>query len=396
MEHFGYTVHHFPSPDKLRLAVDEATPSVILMDIVFPQGDLAGPEAVKAVQLGREKSVPVIFMSSRSDFPARLAAVQAGGDAYFVKPVEISALVDKLDQLTSRQTRVPYRVLVVDDSPSLASFYALTLEEAGMITQTVTDPMQVMDALAEFSPELILMDMYMPACAGDEIARVIRQQAAYVGIPIVFLSAETDVDKQLAAMSQGGDDFLTKPIRPERLVSSVMTRAERYRTLRNFMIRDSLTGLLNHTKLKEQLDSELARAIRHNRPLAFAMVDIDHFKSVNDTYGHPTGDRVIKSIARLLKQRLRQEDFVGRYGGEEFAIIMPDTDGPAAIQVLDRIREAFAQIRQRNGDTEFSVTFSSGVAAYPGYAKASELGNAADQALYRAKREGRNRIVAAQ
>lgn len=126
------------------------------------------------------------------------------------------------------------------------------------------------------------------------------------------------------------------------------------------------------------------------------MVDIDHFKSVNDTYGHPTGDRVIKSIARLLKQRLRQEDFVGRYGGEEFAIIMPDTDGPAAIQVLDRIREAFAQIRQRNGDTEFSVTFSSGVAAYPGYAKASELGNAADQALYRAKREGRNRIVAAQ
>jgi diguanylate cyclase (GGDEF)-like protein len=196
-------------------------------------------------------------------------------------------------------------------------------------------------------------------------------------------------------MSLGGDDFLTKPIRPEHLVSSVSSRIERSRLLRSFMVRDSLTGLLNHTAIKDQLEREVARAKRQGMPLSFAMIDIDRFKRVNDTYGHPVGDRVIKSLSRLLKQRLRANDVVGRYGGEEFAVIMVDTDGSAALKVLEGIREAFSCLRQVADGNEFFVTFSGGVADVADFDDAIKLGDSADKALYEAKHAGRNRLVLA-
>ena len=217
-----------------------------------------------------------------------------------------------------------------------------------------------------------------------------------MGIPIVFLSAETDPIKQMAAMSRGGDDFLTKPIEPDHLIAAVTSRAQRSRVLRSLMVRDSLTGLLNHTATKEHLDIEMSRAQRNNTQLSFAMIDIDRFKSVNDTYGHAAGDRVIKSLARLLLQRLRKTDIVGRYGGEEFAAILVDTDGPTAMNVLNEIRAHFAQIRHQGEEKPFSVTFSCGLAASPPWIDADALADAADKALYEAKRSGRNQVVASE
>jgi diguanylate cyclase (GGDEF)-like protein len=249
--------------------------------------------------------------------------------------------------------------------------------------------------LVEFTPDLILMDVYMPGCSGLELAAVLRQQTAYLGTPIVFLSTETDVGKQQQAMRQGGDDFLIKPIQLDLLVSAVRNRAERSRNLRSAMVRDSLTGLVNHTKLKEHLNIEVARVGRNGRPLSFVMLDIDHFKAVNDTYGHPAGDGVIKSLARILQQRLRRTDILGRYGGEEFAIILSDTDGVDALRVVDQIRQSFSQIRQYSGTNEFTVTFSAGVATLPPCSDAANLNEVADKALYAAKQAGRNRVILA-
>jgi len=215
----------------------------------------------------------------------------------------------------------------------------------------------------------------------------------YVSIPIVYLSGETDIKKQMSAMRMGGDDFLTKPIEAAHLISSVCTRAERMRIIRSHMDRDSLTSLLNHTKTREQLDIAMDRARRHGGSLSFAMIDIDHFKEVNDVYGHPTGDRVIMSLARLLQQRLRKTDVVGRYGGEEFAVIMTDTGASNAAKVLDVIRISFSRIRNMADGREFSVTFSCGIASFSGHGDAALLTSAADNALYEAKRGGRNRIV---
>jgi len=252
-----------------------------------------------------------------------------------------------------------------------------------------------MESLLEFAPDLILIDIYMPGCNGMELAKVIRQLDAFVSIPIVFLSAESNLDKQLIAMGLGADDFLTKPIQPLHLVSSVSSRIQRSLKLRSFMVRDSLTGLLNHTTIKEQLSREVALAKRQGTPLAFAMIDIDHFKQVNDAYGHAAGDRVIKSLSRLLKQRLREAEMVGRYGGEEFAVILSNTDGVMAVKVMDAIRKDFSQLRNRADSREFAVTFSCGVADVLHFGDHAELSNAADKALYTAKNSGRNQVVLA-
>jgi diguanylate cyclase (GGDEF)-like protein len=160
-------------------------------------------------------------------------------------------------------------------------------------------------------------------------------------------------------------------------------------------MRDSLTGLLNHSALKEHLGHEVARARRNKLPLAVAMVDIDFFKHVNDSYGHPVGDKVIRALSRLLQQRLRRADIIGRYGGEEFAVVMPGSTAAAAAAVLDQVRSAFAGIRHYAGHQEFTVTLSAGVAQLDDAANADALLARADEALYQAKHGGRNRVVPA-
>jgi len=195
----------------------------------------------------------------------------------------------------------------------------------------------------------------------------------------------------------GGDEFLTKPIDPGHLVAAVIPRVERYRMLRAMMVQDSLTGLINHSGLQQQLDFEVARARRQKTPLSFAMIDIDHFKKVNDSYGHPAGDRVLMSISRFLRQQLRKTDVVGRYGGEEFGSILTGTGGDPAQKVLDRIRDDFGRVEHPRGDSKFTVSFSAGIASLGADASTSagELVLAADQALYRAKKQGRNQVVLA-
>lgn len=395
LSYFGYDVSVFHTLNDFRSAAQQNPRAMVLMDVNFPEDSLGGVHVMAELQQGREVPLRAIFLSSHNDLDVRLEAVRAGGVAYLNKPVNIGILVDKLDELTSAQAAAAYRVLIVDDSVSLTKYYAAALEQAGMSVKVVNDPLEVMKPLLEFAPDLILIDMYMPGCNGMELATLIRQMDAFISIPIVFLSAEHDLDKQLSAIGLGGDDFLTKPIEPEHLISSVTSRIKRSLVLRSFMVRDSLTGLLNHTAIKDQLAREMARAKRQGTPLSFAMVDIDHFKKVNDTYGHPVGDRVIKSLSRLLKQRLRENDLVGRYGGEEFAVILVDADGATAVKVLDTIRESFSQLRHLADEQEFSASFSCGIADISCFSDVSKLTDAADRALYKAKHAGRNQVMLA-
>lgn len=396
LRYFGYDIRVFNMLSEFMQAINQNTEVLVIMDISFPGDTWGGVTTMQQVQQGRKTPIPVIFLSAQDDFNARLEAVRAGSIAYFNKALNVSRLLDKLDELTLIQVNTPYRVLIVDDSPTLTAYYTTILTQAGVHTYTVNDPLAMMEPLHEFEPDLILIDMYMPGCSGMELAKVIRQLDKFVSIPIVFLSGEKDLDKQLAAMDLGGDDFLTKPIQPQHLVASVTSRIRRSLMLRSFMVRDSLTGLLNHTVIKDQLDREVARSKRQGTPCCFAMIDIDFFKKVNDTYGHAAGDRVIKSLSRLLKQRLREVDAVGRYGGEEFAVILTDTNSATATKVLDIIREDFSRLNHFSEQTEFSVTFSCGVADVQDFNDAIKLCNAADKALYQAKHHGRNQVVEAQ
>src|SRR5581483_6628291 len=391
--YFGYRAERIALFHNFLEQAEQTQPTALILD--WDEAKQCSAEEVSRLAPLHKKnpSQPILFMSEDDDLAARLEAVQHGATAYLVKPIVLSSLLETLDAQTGSRSSEPFRILIIEDEASLASWAATVLKQAGMLTQTVTDPMRVMSALVDFRPDLILTDFHMPGVTGPELAAILRQQEAYLSIPIVFLSSETDVDKQLSAMLLGGDDFLLKPIEPPHLISSVTSSVQRARILRNLAEHDSLTGLLNHTRFKEQLAIEVARAIRTQTDLAFVMLDIDRFKSVNDIYGHPTGDRVIKSLARLLKQRLRKTDILGRYGGEEFAVILPETNGGAAYAVMEEIRTSFAQIHQHAGGVEFQVTVSGGIATLPPWLDAAELNEAADKALYQAKRNGRNQIA---
>jgi len=294
------------------------------------------------------------------------------------------------------QTRAQekYRVLIVEDSRVAAVVIQRTLSEHSIDSQVVADPATLLDAVAGYRPDLILMDMYMPRFNGVEATRVLRQVSGFQALPIVYLSSESDIGMQVEALRLGGDQFLTKPFNPVVLAAVVRTKIERYRDALRSTRTDGLTGLLNHTASKARLKAMVESLPVHGH-LCVAMIDIDHFKSINDTYGHPVGDQVIRNLAWLLKGRLRATDLIGRYGGEEFILALPDAPPDRAQAVIERIRRDFAELPHAHNEGTLYGSFSAGIACNMRFPSSTELTEAADQALLEAKRQGRNRVLCA-
>jgi diguanylate cyclase (GGDEF)-like protein len=393
LQFFGMNAIALDSANAFRNAMIERHPAAIIMEVDF-SGPGCGLQLAQSAQEGLAYKIPLLFFSAEdADTLTRLSAVRAGGQAFFTDSLDAPNLFERIEVLTHVSQYEPYKVLIVDDSRAQATHTERALNSAGIVTRTLIEPIQAMSQLADFQPDLIILDMYMPECNGPELAQIIRHNDRYVSVPIIFLSAEDDLDKQLDAMREGGDDFLTKPIKPRHLIATVRNRAARARSLKARMVRDSLTGLYNHTHTLQLLEDARLRAERDGQPLSFAMIDIDFFKKVNDTYGHPVGDRVIKSLALFLKQRLRKSDHIGRYGGEEFAVVMPDTDATAASRVLDDIRQRFSEIQFSAQPHDLSCTFSCGIAQLAPQLDGKALSQQADQALYVAKHAGRNQVA---
>lgn len=395
VECFGYKVYKFHNLKEVEKAIEQLEPAGIIMDMVFPEGDAAGAAAVLRIQERKGYHIPIIFLSRRNDIHARLAAIRAGGDAYLVKPVRPTELIDALEHLTKTEEPESCRVLIVDDDKFMADYHAELLKQHGMKTCCVPDPMKILDYLSIFNPDLILLDLNMPHCNGYDLSKLIRQVPAYFRIPIVFLSVEKNPTLQVQAMATGGDDFITKPVELEYFIWSVKLRAERMRTLRQYMERDGLSGLYNHSVMKQHIKRLFLNAVRSVRPITLAMLDLDYFKRVNDTYGHVAGDLVIVTLARFLEQRLRSSDMIGRMGGEEFAVIMPNTSVECAYAVMEELRVKFQNICHESANGVFHTTFSCGLAGYPEYSSAIDMYNAADAALYQAKTLGRNLVYKA-
>ncbi|MBI3395538.1 MAG: diguanylate cyclase [Spirochaetia bacterium] len=386
----GYLVDAFAEVESAIEAARTNYPDVIVVDIGSGEGNLA--MAVAEIQHISYRSAPLLILSDRREIETRLMAVRFGARSYLTKPTDTNALVSALDNLTDYRLEEPYRVLVVEPDEKIAREHASILRRAGMTVEISNAALSVLDDIAEYNPEVIIMNLYFPDCLGMELAAVIRQDQANQSIPIVFLSRESNLDRQTAALLRGGDDFLEHPVEPDRLVSSVSVRVERARTISSFMVRDSMTGLLNHSSTRQKIASWILNCRKKSIPFSFALIDIDKFKKVNDVHGHPAGDRVIQSRARHLRHRTRKTDIVGRYGGEEFAVLLAGLDGPGSVRVMNRIREGFSNVRQRSDIGEFFTTFSCGIASFPDYQDAEGLNVAADRALYAAKRSGGNKV----
>ncbi len=387
---YGYRCHVIHTALDIPAELSQGANGVMLADI--SNGDEHLKIARKTLALSH---LPLILTSSNTGFDARLRAVKSGATVFLPKPFETEELVERLGFLEEAKYERPYRVVIAEDDGPLASFYQLTLEHAGMETRVVRRPSKLLDTLSGFDPDLIIMDLYMPECTGLELAQIVRQFPAYTTVPILFLSTESRLDLQLRARHLGADDFLPKPLLPGQLLSAITSRANRCRDLKKLTDRDSLTGLLNLTNILRNLEREMSVASRSQQPVAFAMVDIDHFKSVNDTYGHVVGDQVIMRVTHLIRNRLRRVDYVGRYGGEEFAVVMPNTDAAQAKEVMDKLREAAGELEHKAEQGAFHVTFSCGISIYPQYKSVLEVAEAADGALYKAKHAGRNQVMTA-
>jgi diguanylate cyclase (GGDEF)-like protein len=387
LEKFGYSVVHSMNLHDV-LPLGDSHPLALLLDL-----DSMSPELTRDAKRLKELGVTLIALSARDGMDSRLAAVRLGAEDYLLLPVDTGWLLDKLETLSFMREEEPFRVLIVDDEELIAERNAIVLRQNGMDARTLADPMRILHALDEFNAELVLLDVYMPGCSGPEAAAVIRQRKNLQGLPILYLSSEMDPQAQFEAVSQGGDDFLIKPIEPDFLLRAVANRVKRYRTVHSMMVRDSLTGLLNHTNMKQQIRSELERLGREGGMAGLAIIDLDKFKAVNDTYGHQAGDVVLKNLSRFLANRLRKADMTGRMGGEEFAVLLRGISGQEeGVAVMDKLREAFSRIAHAGEWGEIFVTFSCGMAFYPDFTDVSSISAAADMALYEAKRNGRNQV----
>lgn len=224
----NHDVVSFNDLEEFRSAILVRAPHAVVLDIDSENGQHARQVFAHRVVT----TFPVIYVSKHDSFAPRLEAVREGAEGYFIKPLDVEALSARLDEKISKGEVLGYRILVVDDDEMLASYYEAVLGSAGMHVFMITSPIEILDALKKFKPELILTDLNMPECNGIEMAKIIRQNDRYLNVPIVFLSSVMEEDTQMTAIETGADDFLTKPIDPEKLISSIVHRAERYRNLR--------------------------------------------------------------------------------------------------------------------------------------------------------------------
>jgi diguanylate cyclase (GGDEF)-like protein len=299
------------------------------------------------------------------------------------------------------------RVLVVDDSRVVRALIASYLRAAGFAVEEAEDGRAAVSSLSDGRPgfDAVVTDLKMPELDGFAVLEECRKLEH--APEVVILSGSDEMDAAIRALRLGAHDFLQKPpATPDAVVHTVAlavekkrlqeTNARLLRELEALTRTDALTGALNRRAFDEALRQEVVRAQRYDLPLSVLMVDVDHFKSVNDTYGHPGGDEVLRNVAARVETELRLTDALYRYGGEEFAVILPHTAEEGALQVAERLVRAVAGAPVHVGDGSLRVTISAGVGSVQGTTAApSTVLSDADRALYAAKRSGRNRACTA-
>jgi len=297
-------------------------------------------------------------------------------------------------------------VLIIDDSDQVRKEVKAALREVGLfdIFYEAADGIDGFKILLNKPVDLVLCDVVMPGIDGFKFLSMKRARSEFDNVPVIMLTGEEDVKLKIKALGQGASDYITKPFHEGELVARVRVHykikvlqeelREHSRRLEELSNTDDLTKLYNRRYFFELLDLEFQRAQRYESKLAFVMIDIDHFKNFNDSYGHLIGDRILYEVAQILRETLRVHDIVGRYGGEEFGLLMPETDLKGSLVVAERYRKRVEDYMLLEGDMELRVTISLGVATYP-HARINtidDLIRLADNALFEAKKNGRNRV----
>lgn len=387
----GIDVHTAQDAAEARRMLTGAVDAVVL-DLSV---DGAGLRFLQELQIARP-TLPVIVISNDGEFQDRVAAARFGGRGFLQKPVRPSQLIDLLrDSLVVVKEQLATIVAVDDDEDLLALIEAM-LQPLRARVIAVDDPLRALNALVEHAPDLVILDEDMPGLTGIELCRVLRNDPRWAAVPVLFLTARDDPMNVIRMFEAGADDFVAKPVLGPELIARVRNRLERTRMLRLAADVDILTGVATRRRGIEVLERYFRLAQRQAQPISVAAIDLDHFKEVNDRYGHLMGDLVLRRVAAILAGCFRGEDIVARWGGEEFVVGMYSMPGDSAAkrltQALDKLR---AETFESAGAT-FTVTFSAGVSEFPtDGADWTTLYRVADEALARAKSLGRNCVLTA-
>jgi diguanylate cyclase (GGDEF)-like protein len=282
------------------------------------------------------------------------------------------------------------RILCVEDDPDQAAYLTTVLEDAGYETAWTGDAARFDDAFGSFRPDLLILDVGLPGASGIDLARAVRTSLASATLPILFLTRDGALDTQLDGLRAGGDDYLVKPVSAALLLATVETRLERSRLMRSLIETDGLTGLLTHAAFERQVENAITEQRRGEGPFTLVTIDIDRFKSINDTHGHGTGDRALSALGSLLRRSVRRTDAVGRCGGDELAILLRRADAGAAEKLANEVLLRCITMSQK-----IPVTFSSGVAELRAGESIESWKERADGAMYAAKHAGRARVSVA-
>jgi two-component system cell cycle response regulator len=412
------------------------TPDLILLDIMMPGMD--GYEVIKRLKEQKDtKHIPIILITALESEEEKKKGFAAGADEFLNKPVNTTELETRVlsllrmkkyqEQLSARiqaekdvigkavcndsneESQMIPTVLVVEDNAKDAHIIEHYLNGMQLNLKIVRTGMEALDIIGNEKIDLVLLDIMLPDLDGMDICRKIKESEKTLSVQVVIVTSFDDMKMKIRGIEEGADDFLVKPLNPDEIRARVtallrkklfMDRLnQRANAALQAAINDELTGVHNHAYFKHILELEIKRSRRHENKMALLMLDVDNFKRFNDAYGHPAGDRALMALGSALKDNVRDVDVVARYGGEEFAVVLPYAGWSAGRQVAERLLETINKQKiliDSGGKETAGISISIGLAVFPDNGISAEsIVNAADSALYDAKRKGKNRACCA-
>lgn len=412
--------------------IEDSAPDIVLLDVMMPGMD--GFEVCRRIKANPKTAyIPVVMVTALDQPSDRVAGIEAGADDFLTKPVDDAALFARVrslvrlkmmtDELRMRETtgqnmglidpasvindtNITGRILIIEDRPETVAWFVGALEANNNISSVDTFE-EALVRVRGGDYDLIIVSLGVRGFDGLRLCSQLRSLPQGRHVPILVIVSEGDKRKLNQALEMGVNDYLTRPVDKNEMVARVRTqlRKKRYADhLRQnvelsleMAVTDQLTGLHNRRYMSRHLENLLSQSKQTGKPLAFAIMDIDFFKTVNDTYGHDIGDEVLREFASRVTANVRGIDLACRFGGEEFVVVMPDTDLTFAYAVAERLRKQVesTSIAISRSPGTLNITVSIGIAALGGADDTADaLLHRADQALYQAKRTGRNRVVA--
>lgn len=366
-----------------------------LIDVHLAQDQNGFALAEKLQQIKGKEMLPIIFFSADTRLTSRVEAARHNATFFFSKPLGINDFQFIINQITARKQDHASKVLFVAQDLEFMQTAQTRLEAKNLDVFLLTNPAQILETMEEKKPDVLLLDAQVSGISGFDLCRMLRAMPTWQHLPILFVTECQDLQTRLSCFRAGADDYLCKPLVFEELYTRIEMRLTRAHLLQAYADYDPLTGLLNRRAMVTALQRRIAEAQRYNHGLSLVMLDIDHFKQINDQHGHLIGDHVLASLGRMVSKKFRVEDLKSRWGGEEFCLAFYHAHPSQTQDMLQRFLERFRTVPFLDeAGRVFHVQFSAGIACFPQHGTTIEqLLHCADHLLYKAKSQGRNQIL---